>query len=54
MQYKPKNERVAMINARDISVPTPLLLVEDPQIRRTRQALMVILGVCLVSIFYVY
>ncbi len=50
MQYKPETEKVAMMGNAYIPVLRPLLLTEDPQVQRTRQILMIILGVCLVSI----
>ncbi|CAF0997331.1 unnamed protein product [Rotaria sordida] len=47
MQYEQGSEKVDMINTPYIPVSRPLLLNEDPEIRRTRKILIIILGVCL-------
>lgn len=54
MQYKPETEKMTMIdNPSDTVVVRPLFLTEDPQIKRTRDICMTIIGVFLVSLFFV-
>jgi hypothetical protein len=52
MQYKQETEKVAMMDSSYMAVPKPLSLVEDREVQRTRKILIIILGVCLVSVFW--
>jgi hypothetical protein len=52
MQYKPENEKVAMVAGPYTPVIRPLSLTEDREVQRTRKILMIILGVCLVSFVF--
>lgn len=49
MEYKLDSEKVVAVDITYPSAPTPLSLTEDPEIRRTRTRLMIILGILLVS-----
>ena len=51
MEYKQENEKLTMIPIGGTSVPTRISLTEDPEIRRTRTILIIILSIFLVSIF---
>ncbi len=51
MQYKPESEKVPVMGVSYTPVTNRLSPAEDPQIRHTRKILLIILGVCLVSIF---
>ena len=51
MEYKQENEKLTMIPIDGTSVPTRISLTEDPEIRRTRTILIIILSIFLVSIF---
>lgn len=49
MIYQPENEKAAMAGGVYMSVPRPLTMADESQIKRTRKILVIILGVCLVS-----
>ena len=49
MQYNTENEKVFVGNTSYSPLPNRSLLTHDPQVKRTRKILIVILGVCLVS-----
>jgi hypothetical protein len=51
MQYKSETEKVATMATPYMPVPQATSPNDDPQIQRTRKILIIILGVCLVSIF---
>jgi hypothetical protein len=51
MQYISKTANVAMMDISQTSVPQQKSLANDPQIQRTREALIIILTVLLVSVF---
>jgi hypothetical protein len=53
MQYKSETEKVAPITASYIPVSQGISPANDPQIQRTRKILIIFLGVCLVSVFFV-
>ena len=52
MQYKQENEKVVMMPINGAYVPTRISLAEDPEIRRTRKILIIILSIFLVSVFF--
>ena len=52
MQYKSETEKVAPMATQYIPVSQALPLANDPQIQRTRKILIILLGVCLVSVFF--
>ena len=49
MEYTQASENVSAIVSPSMAVFQPLLWNKDPEIRRTRKALLIILGVFLVS-----
>ena len=49
MQYEQDTDKVTMMNSPDTVASPVLLLAEDPEIKRTRKILLIILGVLLVS-----
>ncbi len=52
MQYISETANVAMTNICQTSVPQRKSLANDPLIQRTREILIIILSVLLVSVFY--
>ena len=52
MTYKPESEKVEMMPPPYATVARVSSPADDPQIQRTRKILMIILGVCLVSVVY--
>jgi hypothetical protein len=52
MQYKSETEKVAPMVTSYIPVSQGMAPANDPQIQRTRKILIIILGVCLVSAFF--
>ncbi len=51
MQYKQEIEKVTMMDSSYMAVPKSLSLAEDREVQRTRKILIIILGVCVVSVF---
>lgn len=54
MQYKAEGEKAAMVPNLDTYVSRALSMAEDPQIRRTRKTLLIILGIFFVSALLFY
>jgi hypothetical protein len=52
MQYKSESEKVAPTSALYIPVSQAIPSAKDPQIQRTRKILVILLGVCLVSVLF--
>jgi hypothetical protein len=54
MRYEPGTEKVAMMGGQYTTTIQPVMLTEDPQLKRSRKVLMIMLSICLVSFYYFF